>query len=96
MSNTESTLEVSGLAKTQLAKLRQFAKRVGLSPESFAKELIEDGLDIRERARSTSFDELLAPLRSEFKKSGMTEAELDKVVDAARTRHHKRSKRAGS
>jgi hypothetical protein len=96
MSNTASTLEVSGLAKTQLAKLRQIAKRAGLSPESLAKELIEDGLDLRERARANSFDELLAPLRSEFRKSGMTEAELDKVVDAARTRHHKRSKKAGS
>jgi hypothetical protein len=91
LSQAVLTLQVTGLAKAKLAKLRQLAKQSGLTAETFAKQLIEDGLSQQEKARTTSFDELLAPVRSQFRKIGMTEAELDKIVQAARTRHHNRN-----
>jgi DNA-binding transcriptional ArsR family regulator len=93
MSQAALTLQVPGLAKTKLAILRQLAKQSGVTAEKFAKQLIEDGLSVQQKARTTPFDELLGPFRSQFKKSGMTEAELDGIVDAARTRHHKRNKK---
>jgi hypothetical protein len=91
MSQAALTLQVTGLAKAKLAKLRQLAKQSGLTAETFAKQLIEDGLSLQQKARTTPFDELLAPVRSQFKRCGMSEAELDKIVDAARTRHHERN-----
>jgi hypothetical protein len=93
---TTSTIHVTGLAKTKYAKLRRFAKQSGLSAEIFARQLIEDGLSLRDRAQNSTFEELLRPLRSEFKQSGTSEVEIDKIVDAARTRHYKntRKKRA--
>jgi hypothetical protein len=56
--------------------------------------LIEDGLALERKARATSFDELFAPVQKRFLDSGMTEVELDRLVDAARKRHHRRSRRS--
>jgi len=96
MSQVTAPLRVAGLAKTRLATLRRLAKESGLTAEDFARQLIEDGLSLQQRARTTPFDELLAPVRSQFKKSAMTEVELDIIVDAARTRHHRRGTRKRS
>ena len=90
MSIAASGIRVSGLGKQKLAELRQNAKGLGMSLERYAKHLIENGLRLEQQARTTSFDDLLEPLRAEFRKSGVTEDELDRIVDAARTRHHRR------
>jgi uncharacterized protein (UPF0128 family) len=84
-------LQTLGLQKSKLAVLRKQAKALGLSAEIYAKQLIEDGLSLERRARSETFDDLLAPVQAAFQKSGMTEEELDQLVDAARTRHHQRT-----
>ena len=96
MASAGITIQVSGLGKQQVAGLRKQAKTLGLSTETYVKRLIEDGLILEHRARSESFDELTAPLRSEFKKSGMKGEELDTLVDAARTRHQQRSRKKKS
>lgn len=93
MATAASTLEISGLERAKLAKLRQHAKALGITAERYAKQLIEDGLSLKQRARSKTFDEMLAPVRAGFRKSRMREEELDKLVDQARTRHHKRVSR---
>ena len=96
MASAGITIQVSGLGKEQVAALRKQAKTLGLSTETYVKRLIEDGLTLEHRARSKSFDELAAPLRSEFKRSGMSGEELDRLVDAARTRQQQRSRRKKS
>jgi hypothetical protein len=64
---------------------------MGTTIEAYVRELIEDRLRIEERARTTTFDELFEPVQKAFKRSGMTEAELDELVNAARTRHNRRT-----
>lgn len=87
------TIRVSGLAKGKLHALRAQARAAGMSAELYAKRLIEDGIQLEQQARSSTFDELYAPVQERFRKSGMIEEDLDRLVDAARTRHHRRTTR---
>jgi hypothetical protein len=73
--------------------LRAQAKAAGMTADAYAGMLLEDAIALRQEARTTSFDALLAPVRRQFRESGMTEAELDSLVDAARKRHHRRTSR---
>ena len=91
MAATATKIAIDGLGKTKLAALREQAKTLGMSAEGYALQLIEDGLLLEQRARTRTFDELFAPVQARFKKSGMTEAELDKIVDDARRSHHQRT-----
>jgi hypothetical protein len=81
------------LGKAELAALRRGAKSLGMSPEDFARQLIEAGLLLEQRARTESFDQLFAGVRRDFRKSGMKEQELNRLVDGARFRHQQRSSR---
>ncbi len=93
MNASAPTIEVSGLPKATLRRLRAQAKNAGVTVEIYAKQLIEEGISLEQIARTRSFDELYAPVQERFRKSGMKEEELDKLVDRARTRHHRRSSR---
>jgi hypothetical protein len=73
--------------------LRAQAKSLGLSPEEYARQLIEDGIRLQARARAESFDDLYAVAQDRFRASGMSEAALDQLVDSARTRHHQEIRR---
>ena len=86
---TMQTIQVSGLGRSELAALRKQAKTLGLSAEGYATQLIKDGMSLEHLARTKSFDELFAPVQARFREIAMTEDDLDKLVDAARTRHHK-------
>ena len=86
-----TTIRVSGLGRDELAALRKGARKLGLSAEGYARQLIADGLLLEKRARTTSFDDLLAGVQAKFAASGMSERTLDKLVDQARTRYHLRS-----
>ena len=91
MASSPATIRVSGLRKGHLATLRAQAKALGMSPEGYARHLIEQGISLERKARTTSFDELFSPAQTRFRRSGMTEEELDALVDAARSRHHRRT-----
>ena len=91
MSVASSTIHVSGLPKGVLSALRSHAKAAGVTPADYAKQLIEDGISLLQQARTKSFDELYASTQERFRESGMSEQELDKLVDAARTRHYRRT-----
>jgi len=93
MANGSSTIQVSGLARQKLAALRSQAKAAGMTTGAYARRLLEEGLSLEQEARATTFDALYAPVRKRFLDSGMTEAELDGIVDAARRRHHRRASR---
>jgi len=88
-----STIQVSGLGKGKLAVLRAQAKALGMTAEGYARQLIEEGILLERKARSTTFDELFAPVQARFRANGMSETDLDSLVDAARTRHHRRTSR---
>ena len=53
------------------------------------RQLIEDGIALDRKARTTTFDKLLAPVQQRFRDTGMTEQDLDALVDSARSRHHR-------
>ena len=62
-----------------------------MSAELYARRLIEEGILLEKEARNTTFDQLYAPVQEQFLRSRMKEEELDQLVDAARTRHHRRT-----
>ena len=87
MSRSTAQLEVTGLARERLAELAAQAKRLGVTPQNYARELIEEGLAIRREARSKTFDQILAPLRESA--GEVNEAELDRLVKRARGRYRR-------
>lgn len=79
------TLAIQGLRPAQLKALDKKAKDRGKSTVEFVRSLIE-----RELVAGETFDEILAPIREGFRKSGVTEAELDQIVDRARNDFHRK------
>ena len=88
---TASSIQVSGLGKAKMQALRSQAKAAGVTTEVYAKRLIEEAISLEQQARTRTFDELYAPAQERFRRSGMDEEDLDKLVDAARPRHHQRT-----
>jgi hypothetical protein len=46
-------------------------------------------MSVSEMARRKTIDDVFAPAHKRFRESGMTDDELDRLVDTARTDHHK-------
>ncbi|MDB5290941.1 MAG: hypothetical protein JWL69_2182 [Phycisphaerales bacterium] len=61
------------------------ARELGKTPEEYIESLID--------AATPTFDEILAPVREGFRKSGVTEEELDAAVAEARKAIHDKAKR---
>ncbi|HEX4792814.1 MAG TPA: hypothetical protein VH370_03425 [Humisphaera sp.] len=89
MASASSTIHVSGLGQRTIATLKSQAKAEGLSVEGYVKELIESEMSVTEMARRKTIDDVFAPAQRRYRESGMSEEELDRLVDAARTDHHK-------
>ena len=85
--SSPTVIQVPRLGKQRMAELTRKANSLGMTPERYVQTLIEEDLALDRKARSTTFAELMGPGRE------VDEAELDRLVDAARTRHHK-SRRA--
>ena len=60
-------------------KLAERAAKEGKAPETLAIEMIE-----RELATPQTFDQILAPFRQSVAESGVTDEELDALVEEAR------------
>ena len=84
MPAASSILAILDLPEAEFRRLRSDAKALGLTPERYARQLIETGLALKHRARTQSFDELFVPAQQAFRSTGMTEADLDATVDRAR------------
>ncbi len=93
MATSAATLRVGNLESRQLSALKRKAQRMGLTPATYVKLLIEDDLALDEKARTTSLDELAAPFRKAL--AGVPEHELDRIVHAARARTNGASSRRG-
>jgi hypothetical protein len=61
---------------------------MGVTPESYVKELISRDLKLDRIAQTSTFDELAKPFRSAL--GDLPESELDAAVKAARRDFHKR------
>jgi len=60
------------------------AAKDGLPLQDYVASLVREGIERRievERLATLSFSKLLAPVRREFKESGMTEEELESLVE---------------
>jgi hypothetical protein len=62
------------------------AKRLGIEPGDYAKKLIEEGLAFQREAEESSFAEIMGPVRDASGK--VDDAEIMKLVETARTKHH--------
>ena len=80
---TISVFPLPRLTKRQLAELTRKATSLGMTPQRYLQLLIEKDLALDRKAGSTTFAELMGPGRD------VNEAELDRLVDQARTRHYR-------
>lgn len=62
------------------------AKRLGIGPGDYAKRLIEEGLAFQREAEGSSFAEIMQPVRNAAGK--VDDAEIMKLVETARAKHH--------
>lgn len=85
-----ASIHISGLRSKTIASLKTQAKAHGLSVEGYVKEIIEAEMSISEMAKQKTVDEVFAPAQKQFRESGMSETELDELIDAAR--HHQPTK----
>jgi hypothetical protein len=70
-----------------MAAIVERAKRLGMTPQRYLSHLVEEDLAVSERAKTSSFEGLLGPGHP------ADEAEIDRLVENARTRYHRRISR---
>jgi hypothetical protein len=87
MGTTPTSLQVKGLDRQKMAALANKAKRLGMTTERYVRALVEEDLALDERAQATDLAQLLGPGRA------IDEAELGRLVEAARKRQHERASR---
>jgi hypothetical protein len=68
-----------GLKPVQIKAVQTKARKRGQTAPEYLRSLVE-----RDLLSDKSFDEILRPIREDFRKSGVTESELDQIVDRAR------------
>lgn len=68
-----------GLRPAQLKALDSKAKRHGKTAQAYVRSLVE-----RDLLADKPFDEIVKPIREDFRRAGVTEAQLDAIVDRAR------------
>jgi hypothetical protein len=85
MALTHTALPIKGLGKQKAAAVIARAKRLGMAPQRYLRHLVEEDLAVSERARSSSFKELLGPGEP------ADEGEVDRLVEDAKTRYRRRS-----
>ena len=87
MSAMTTNLQVKGLGKHAMSELASKAKQLGITPERYVRDLVKEDLALDRKARSTSLEELMGPGTGD-----LDVPELDRLVEAARTRHHRRTR----
>jgi nucleoside-specific outer membrane channel protein Tsx len=82
MAGNGTSLEVKGLPREAMAELTSKANRLGITPEQYVRELVQEDLALDKKARTTTLSQLMGPGRD------VDEVELDKVVNEVRKRYH--------
>jgi hypothetical protein len=80
-----ATLQLKGLGRKAMTQLAKKAKELGMTPERYLRELVQEDLALDRKAKTTTLSELMGPGRA------VDEGELDQLVEAARTHHHRRT-----
>ena len=83
---TLPALRLPPLGKQKMAELTRKARSLGVTPQRYVQLLIEEDLALDRKARTSTFAQLMGPTRD------VDEAELDRLVDQARTRHHRNNR----
>ena len=78
-SMTSLTIQDIGLPAAQLRAVERKAKGVGQTAPQYVRSLIE-----RDLLADKTFDEILRPVREDFRKRGVTPEGLDEIVGRAR------------
>lgn len=73
------SLQDIGLRPAQLKAVERKARHAGTTTPQYVRLLVEQDL-----LADKSFNEILGPIREDFRKSGMTEQQLDELVGHAR------------
>lgn len=79
MSVVTEKIEISGLPAGTWKALEEIGQSNGKSAEEFLRTVIESEILSRQ-----TFDDILRPVREDFAASGMTEDELDQLVEDER------------
>jgi len=90
-SKPTASLQLPPLARKSTAQLKANAKRLGIPPELYAKQLVEDALALEREAEGMTFAQIMAPVRQAA--GAVDEGEILKLVEKARTDHHQRAVR---
>lgn len=83
------TLHLDNLPRNRVNAIKRRAREMGVTPASYVRKLIDNDIEYDDLIRNSTFAELSAPLRDAL--ADVSEEELDRRVDAARSRHYKRS-----
>ena len=79
MSAQTESIEITGLPRGTKEAIKELSRSKGKSAEDYLRMLIE-----AEVLSEQSFSEILAPIRQSFRESGMTEKQLDALLEDAR------------
>jgi len=79
---TITQLRTGKLPARKVSAVKRRARNLGLTPEEYLRQLIDEDLAVSAKASVTSLDDLAAPFREAF--AGATGEELDRRVKAAR------------
>ena len=82
------TIEITGLPLGTKSALEELGRRLGKSVEDYLRDLIQTEL-----LSEKPFSEILEPIRRSFDESGMSEAELEALFEAAREQVYQESQR---
>lgn len=83
MSAQTETIEITGLPEGTREAIRELSQSKGKSADEYLRTLIE-----AELLSQQTFAQILAPIREGFRKSGMTEEQLDALFEEARQKVH--------
>ena len=79
MSAQTESIEITGLPRGTKEAIEELSRSKGKSAEDYLRMLIE-----AEVLSEQSFSEILAPIRQSFRESGMSEKQLDALLEDAR------------
>lgn len=82
-------LKLDNVPATKVSALKRKASRLGLSPENYIKQLIDDDLALDREASSRPFAELAAPFRKAL--GGLSERALDRLSRKQTSRRRNRA-----
>jgi len=78
-----TSVRVTGLGKQKMSRIAAKAKRMGVTPAQYIKQLVDDDLESDRIARTTSLATIVGPALK------VDESELDELVNRAKRRHYR-------